>query len=135
MERLAWKINPSNQASQQSAHEDRNRQMWRLLCTIWADHAARFDRGEAKFALVIDGDTSKSTKLGCGHPIGRIFGMGVAAFRIRLPDFQHRIRHRLAVSIHYPSANGDARIGGGTFRQVYALQPVKPDGEERANRL
>jgi hypothetical protein len=61
--------------------------------------------------------------------------MGILAVRIRLPELDHAIRHRLTIGVQQSSVNRDALAFHRCRRKLAAIQPVKTNVKIRTDRL
>src|SRR6266566_1791513 len=90
----------------------------------------RPDGVEHAQSVFITGQASESAKRGVWRLLLRVGRMIVFAGPIRLPQFDHRIRHRLAVAIQYPACELDSlalrvrtgQTGAGVVRRQREME-------------
>jgi hypothetical protein len=97
-------------------------------------NASGLDRREAKAAVVGGRDASESRETGLERFVLRVFGMRIAAVRVRLPDFDQRIADAVAVGVDDPAL--DTNLSPLTARTGKSCdEPVETDVEKRSRRL
>ena len=57
----------------------------------------------------------------------QVGGMRVAAFRVRLPDFDHSVRDRLAGAVEHAAHNTDTLSAARVIAQITGCDAVKAD--------
>ena len=98
----------------QAAHEYHHGDVRCLLLAplyTWAGDCAGLDGGQTKPALGIRQYTPEAFEIVFEQFLLRVVRVRILAIRIRLPGFDHRINHRLAVAIDYAPADGDTLTG------------------------
>src|SRR6185295_16769095 len=90
------------QVPEHPPHEDRHIEVGCLQAACGRRNASGLDRREAKAAVARGREASESREPGLERFVLRVFGMRIAAVRVRLPDFDQRIADAVAVGVDDP---------------------------------
>ena len=94
------------------AHEDRHVEMRRLHAALRRRHAAGLDRAEPKCALIVGRHAAEASEAGSSGMSRAVVGMGIAAVRVRLPDFDESVGDGLAVAVDDAAFDRDFLAAG-----------------------
>src|SRR5882724_3175036 len=120
---------------QQSAHQNQHNKVRRMNRSILIPPGRRLPRAELKFAALVCRKPSKSKWQSVRSLNSSLTLKGLLGDIIRLPDLQHRVRHRLAAAVQNPPANRHAIPFFSRALNTWSAQCGKPNGKERSNRL
>src|SRR5260370_37421247 len=130
VQRLLRKIDARNKPREKSPSEYRHQNVWCLPSSIGSTDGARLDRREAKSSLGVCRYTPKSKK----HTFVRLAVvtglLRIFTGSIRLPHFQHSVRHSLSIGVQHAPLNGHARSTHPAPRQFGAIQRSAAHEEE-----
>src|ERR1700730_9798576 len=114
--------------------------MRRLCCCrtvrcVWSGHAAGFDGGEAKSAVIFRGHASKARESVVRGLVLQVLWVRVFPVRIGLPYLDDAIGHGLSVAIENAPSDLDAFARDAGAGEIIAVKPAQSDAEEGADRL
>src|SRR6185436_10166878 len=115
--------------SEETAHEDGDNYMRSLQLSVWPRRTPGPGRREPKAAIRAGRHAAKS-----GKPVVPL-ARRVLAFRIGLPDLDHRIRHAGTIAVDHTATNRDERPGEACVHELVVEQRAQANMEERSDGL
>src|SRR6202034_4943364 len=109
--------------------------MRRLRLAIAPGHWTRFDCRETKASVRARRHTSVSFETRLQRLVLRVLSVSIFPVCVGLPDFQNRIRHRVAIAIKNPTLNCDALAGDELASQMVTIELLQTNFEKRTDRL
>ena len=130
----ALEVDARHQPAQQASGEQAEVDVGRLQRVAAAGHAPRADGGEPEAALGVAGAAPEAVERGIERLGLAVFGMGIAAGGVGLPDLDEGIGHRGAVAVEDATGDLDALALRVRFDQRLGARPGE-EVEERADGL
>src|SRR5690606_14640495 len=115
---LIGEIHPGIDLAQHAARENTNDEMRRLRFAVRARRSTPPDGTETELAAPVASGAPETLEAGIRRT--RIARMRIAALRIGLPDFQHRVGNRLAVAVADDTDDLDLLTRGIRRHQIVA---------------
>src|SRR6201987_879703 len=100
-----------------------------LQPAIRGPHAPRFYRSEFELAIVIGFDAAKAQKPWRGGILPELLAR-IMACRVSLPNFQHRVRYYLSVTIEHFATYVHSLAGDAVANEIFAFQIDKSEVKE-----
>src|SRR5690348_3558388 len=129
------KVHPRHQPAQQSARKNRHRHVRRLRPAVRSGNSARLNRHKMEAAVLVCRHASISEKCHLQFFLLSVFRMAVSSVRVRLPDFNERIRHAFPFPVRHAPFDFDPLPRNSGCREILSHQMIQSEAKERPDRL